>query len=101
MNLKFKEGTSVAEHLNEFQSLINQLAARFAPWRPLRREAAFLLLGSLLDSWETLVVTISNAAPKGVVSMSTFTSSLFNEARSEESKLVQIVKARLLVKFDL
>lgn len=27
VNIQLKEGTSVAEHLNEFQSLINQLAA--------------------------------------------------------------------------
>jgi gag-polypeptide of LTR copia-type len=27
VNLKFREGTSVAEHLNEFQILINQLSA--------------------------------------------------------------------------
>jgi gag-polypeptide of LTR copia-type len=45
---------------------------------------ALLLLGSLPDSWETLVVTISNAAPNDVVTMSTVTSSLFNEETKKE-----------------
>ncbi|KAL9260610.1 Retrovirus-related Pol polyprotein from transposon TNT 1-94-like protein [Drosera capensis] len=66
VNLKFREGTSVAEHLNEFQSLINQLSAMKMTLED--ELQALLLLGSLPDSWETLVVTISNAAPNGVVS---------------------------------
>jgi gag-polypeptide of LTR copia-type len=44
-----------------------------------------LLLGSLPDSWETLVVTISNAAPNGVITMSIVTSSLFNEETIRKS----------------
>jgi gag-polypeptide of LTR copia-type len=48
VNLKFREGTSVAEHLNEFQSLINQLSAMKMT---LEDELhALLLLKSLPDS---------------------------------------------------
>jgi gag-polypeptide of LTR copia-type len=48
VNLKFREGTNVAEHLNEFQSLINQLSAMKMI---LEDELhALLLLGSLPDS---------------------------------------------------
>jgi gag-polypeptide of LTR copia-type len=83
VNLKFREGTSVADHLNEFQSLINQLSAMKMTLED--ELQALLLLGSLADSWETLVVTISNAAPNGVVTMSTVTSSLFNEETRRKS----------------
>ena len=40
---------------------------------------ALLLLSSLPDSWETLVVSLSNSAPDGVITMSQATSSLLNE----------------------
>jgi gag-polypeptide of LTR copia-type/Zinc knuckle len=83
VNLKFRESTNVAEHLNEFQSLINQLSAMKMTLED--ELQALLLLGSLPDSWETLVVTISNAAPNGVVTMSTVTSSLFNEETRRKS----------------
>jgi gag-polypeptide of LTR copia-type len=90
-NLKFREGTSVAEHLNEFQSLINQLSAMKMT---LEDELhALLLLGSLPDSWETLVVTISNAAPNGVVTLSTVTSSLFNEETRRKSTVTNGAQA--------
>jgi gag-polypeptide of LTR copia-type len=82
-NLKFREGTSVAEHLNEFHSLINQLSAMKMTLED--ELQALLLLGSLPDSWETLVVTISNAALNGVVILSTVTSSLFNEETRRKS----------------
>jgi gag-polypeptide of LTR copia-type len=48
INLKFREGTSVAEHLNEFQSLINQLSAMNMTLED--ELQALLLLGSLPDS---------------------------------------------------
>ena len=40
---------------------------------------ALLLLSSLPESWETLMVTVSNSAPDGVVTMSQVTSNLLNE----------------------
>ena len=41
---------------------------------------ALLLLGCLLDSWETLVVTLGNAGPKGKkVYLEQVKSSLLNE----------------------
>jgi gag-polypeptide of LTR copia-type len=48
VNLKFREGTNVAEHLNEFQSLINQLSAMKMTLED--ELQALLLLGSLPDS---------------------------------------------------
>ena len=42
VRLRYQDGSRMAEHLNAFQGL------------------AFLLLRSLQDSWETLVVTLGN-----------------------------------------
>ena len=38
-----------------------------------------LLLSSLPDSWETFVVSLSNSAPDGVLSLSMIKDSLYNE----------------------
>ena len=46
---------------------------------------ALLLLSSLPESWETLVVTVSNSAPDGIVTMSQVTSSLLNEETRRKS----------------
>uniref|UniRef100_A0A2N9EH16 Integrase catalytic domain-containing protein n=1 Tax=Fagus sylvatica TaxID=28930 RepID=A0A2N9EH16_FAGSY len=40
---------------------------------------ALLLLSSLPDSWETLVVSLSNSAPNGVLQLAMVKDSLFNE----------------------
>ena len=40
---------------------------------------ALLLLGSLPDSWETLVVTLGNSTPQGKLTLDTLKSSLLNE----------------------
>ena len=77
VNMKFKNGTSVAEHTSEFQSLVNQLSS---VEMPLGDEVqALLLLSSLPDSWETLVVSLSNSAPNGKLTMSMVKDALFSE----------------------
>ena len=55
MNLKLKEGQSIAEHLNDFKGMISQLSVEGLSLDDETR--ACLLLGSLLDSWNTLVVS--------------------------------------------
>ena len=40
---------------------------------------ALLLLSSLPDSWETLVVSLSNSVPNGVLQLAMVKDSLFNE----------------------
>ena len=40
---------------------------------------ALLLLSSLPNSWETLVVSLSNSAPNGVLQLVMVNDSLFNE----------------------
>lgn len=77
VNMKLQSGTSVAEHTSEFQSLVNQLSS---VEMPLGDEIqALLLLSSLPDSWETLVVSLSNSAPDGKLTISMVKDALFNE----------------------
>ena len=77
VNLKYKKGRSVAKHLNEFQSLVNQLAM---VKMVLDDELQVLMpLNSLPKSWETLMVSFTNSIPNGVLSLSIFKDSMFNE----------------------
>ena len=77
VNLKFRDGNSVAEHLSDFQSLINQLATMKMVLDD--EFQALLLLSSLPDSWETLVVSLSNSTPNGKVTLGMVKDIVFNE----------------------
>ena len=83
VNSKYKEGNPIAEHLNEIKSIVNQLAAMKITFD--YELQALLLLSSLPESWETLVVTVSNSAPDGVVTMSQVTNNLLNEETRRKS----------------
>ena len=77
MKLEYKDGGSMVVHLNDFQWLINQLfAMSMSPDDELQ---ALLLLSSLPESWDTLVVLLSNSAPEGKVSINMVTFALLNE----------------------
>ena len=47
---------------------------------------ASLLLSSLPDSWETLVVTVSNFTPNGILTMESVKDSLLNEETRKKEK---------------
>ena len=83
MNLKYKEGNSVTEHLRNFQGLLNELSTMKLE---LDDEVQnLLLLSSLPDSWETLVVSLSNSAPNRVIIVNMVKDNMFNEeARRKE-----------------
>ena len=77
MNLKLKEGKSIVEHLSEFQDLVNQMVTmKLVIDDELQ---ALLLLSYLPDSWETLVVSLSNSALNGVLQLAMVKDSLLNE----------------------
>ncbi|KAF7149048.1 hypothetical protein RHSIM_Rhsim03G0193900 [Rhododendron simsii] len=83
VNLKLRSGDSVAVHSSEFQNLVNQLDSVGLKFDD--ELQALLLLSSLPDNWETLVVSLSNSAPDGKLSMSIVKDALFNEeARRKE-----------------
>ncbi|VFQ60569.1 unnamed protein product [Cuscuta campestris] len=71
------DGHSVVEHLNDFQGLINQLSSMKLVLDD--ELQVLLLLSSLPESWETLVVSLSNSAPEGKLTMDVVKSSLLNE----------------------
>ena len=56
---------------------------------------ASLLLYSFLDSWETVVVTISNSVPNGALSIELVKGNLFN--KETRRKAYDIEKAQALV----
>ncbi|GFZ11618.1 hypothetical protein Acr_23g0000030 [Actinidia rufa] len=83
VNLKLQRETTVAEHTSEFQSLVNQLTSVELQFDD--EMQALLLLSSLPESWETLVVSLSNSAPNGKLTTSMVMNALFNEeARRRE-----------------
>ena len=51
MSLKYKDGQSMSDHLNEFQGVIDQLSAMNVKFED--ELQGLWLLSTLLDSWET------------------------------------------------
>ena len=63
VRLRYQDGSSMAEHINAFQGLMNQTTRLEVP---LADEVfTLLLVGCLLDCWETLIVTLGNTGPQG------------------------------------
>ncbi|RDX81121.1 hypothetical protein CR513_38240, partial [Mucuna pruriens] len=77
VNLKFKEGTSLSDHLNEFQGIINQMSRMGIKFED--EILGLLLLNSLLESWETFKISIANSIPNGIVSLQMVKGSILNE----------------------
>ena len=67
----------MAEHTSEFQSLVNQLTSVNLQFDD--EMQVLLLLSSLLESWETLIVSLINSVPNGKLTMSMVKDALFNE----------------------
>ena len=61
VDLKMKEGASMSDHLNEFNTIFSQLSAPEVVFQD-SVKALFLLI-TLPESWETFYTTISNSAP--------------------------------------
>jgi hypothetical protein len=81
--LEYRDGSSVIEHLNVFQCHINQLSAMNINFED--EVQALLLMSSMPDSWNTLVVSVSNSAPDGKLALEMVKNSMLNkEARNKE-----------------
>ena len=75
-NLKMKEGASVAKHLNEFNIITSQLAfIKIVLDDEIR---AILIMCSMPDNWENLIVSISTSAPAGTLKFDDVSSNLMN-----------------------
>ena len=95
VKLQYKDGNSIVVHMNEFQGVVNQLAGMKMKLED--ELQALLLLSSLPDSWDTLVVSLSNSAPDGKMTMDMVTASLLNEeSRRKESGFSSQVEANVI-----
>ena len=61
-NLKKAEGTPIAQHLNEFNTITNQLSSVEIKFDDEVR--ALILLSSLPNSWEVMRMVVSNSIRK-------------------------------------
>ncbi|VFQ83323.1 unnamed protein product [Cuscuta campestris] len=97
VKLQYKDGDSIIVHMNEFQGVVNQLVRMKMKLED--ELQALLLLSSLPDSWDTLVVLLSNSAPDGKMTMEMVKASLLNEeARRKESGYVNFDEHKLTVR---
>ncbi|RDX93346.1 hypothetical protein CR513_24405, partial [Mucuna pruriens] len=77
VSLKLKEGTSLSDHLNEFQGIIDQMSRMGIKFED--EILRLLLLNSLPESWDTFKISITNSVPNGVVSLQMVKGSVLNE----------------------
>jgi len=77
MALRYHDDTPLTDHLNNYQGIINQLAAMGIKFDD--EIQALWLLGTLPDSWETFRMSLSNSAPDGKMTMNSVKSSALNE----------------------
>ncbi|RDX64833.1 hypothetical protein CR513_56558, partial [Mucuna pruriens] len=75
--LLFKEDTSLSDHLNEFQGIIDQMSRMTIKFED--EILGLLLLNSLLESWETFKISITNLAPNSIVSLQMVKGSVLNK----------------------
>ena len=84
VQVKYKEGTSLPDHLNKMEGIQDQLSRMGVK---LDDEVfALLVLASLPQSWETLKISITNTAPNGIVNMELVKSSILNEEMRRRSQ---------------
>lgn len=77
VNMKLKKETLIKDHLNVFYNMVNWLVGMKVVID--NEMLTFLLLCSLLDSWETFLLTINNSIPNCVLSMELLKGNLYNE----------------------
>jgi len=77
VKLEYMDGYNMIEYLNTFKGIVNKLKKIYMNIDD--ELQTFLLLSSFPESWDTLVVTLSNSAPNGKLIMDNVTNSLLNE----------------------
>ncbi|GKV52757.1 hypothetical protein SLEP1_g59325 [Rubroshorea leprosula] len=95
VNLKYKEGKNVSEHLNNFQEILNELVTvKLAIDDEVQ---ALILLSSLPDSWETLVVTLSNSTRDGEMTLQLVKDSILSEESRRKEQGIMSSESEALV----
>ncbi|VFQ74335.1 unnamed protein product [Cuscuta campestris] len=77
MNLRFKEGSFISDHLNEFQGCFDQLSDMGVKFED--EILGLWLLNTLPDFWENLRVSLISSAPGGTVTMEYVKAVVLNE----------------------
>ena len=77
VNLKYKDGNNMVEHISSFQGIVNKLVVMKMNIDDEMQTS--LLLSSLLDSWETLIVTVRNSTQNEILTMESVKDSLLDE----------------------
>jgi hypothetical protein len=77
VNLKMAEGTPVAQHLNEFNTITNQLSSMEINFDDEIR--ALIVLASLPNSWEAMRMVVSNSAGKSILRYEDIRDLILNE----------------------
>lgn len=84
MSLKYHDDSEISDHMNTFQGIINQLTGMAIKFEDEIKE--LFILGTLPDSWETFMMSVSNSAPVGIISMELSKSSFLNEKMRRKSQ---------------
>jgi len=83
-------------HINEFQGFLNQLS--LMNLELVNEMQALILLSSLPDSWETLVVSISNSTLNGKITLKKVKDSILNEEKRRKG--TNTFESHALVKIE-
>ena len=84
VRLKYRDGESIAIHINTFMGFVNQLvAAKF----PLDNDIQALLLCTLLDSWENLVVTLNTLCQEENLSLQVVMTSILTRGQEGRTRV--------------
>ena len=84
VRLKYRDGESIVKHISTFMGYVNQLVATKFPLDD--EMQAILLMCTLPDSWENLVVTLSTSCQEENLSLQTVKTSTLNEEARRKDK---------------
>ena len=98
MNLKYRDGNSMVEHVSTFMGYVNQLAAIKFPLDDAMQ--AIMLMCTLPESWENLVVTLSTSCQDENLSLQTVKTSILNEEARRKDRESNTDQKALLTQGD-
>mgnify|MGYP000084769356 FL=1 len=84
VRLKYRDGESIVEHINTFMGYVNQLVATKFPLDDAM--PTILLMCTLLDNWENLVVTLNTSCQEENLSIQVVKTSILNEESRRKDK---------------
>ena len=86
VRLRYKDEESIVKHINTFMGYVNQLAVAKFPFDD--EMQAILLICTLANSWENLVVTLSTSCQEENLSIQVVKTSILNEDSRRKDKQV-------------